>query len=252
MAILAECEPASMKLYLLQLGLLQPLRVPVPGYLIQTDDGMNILVDSGYPYSFMDDPPGPQPPLNLQLEMLPADYVINRLASIGLRPDDIHYLVCTHFDPDHAGNHELFSRAQLLVQRSHYEVACAGHTRSQVVREHWDAPSLRYRLVEGDVTLLKGIELLETSGHVPGHQSLLVRLPEMGPILLAIDAVPTALQLDPDTRVVFPVNDEDEASTRASTRKLAEIANREGVALIIYGHDHKQWPTLKHAPQYYS
>jgi N-acyl homoserine lactone hydrolase len=93
---------------------------------------------------------------------------------------------------------------------------------------------------------------LETSGHVPGHQSLLVRLSEMGPILLAIDAVPTALQLDPDTRVVFPVNDEDEASTRASTRKLAEIARREGVALIIYGHDHKQWPTLKHAPQYYS
>src|SRR6516164_6466780 len=223
MAILTECEPASMKLYLLQLGLLQPLRVPVPGYLIQTDDGINILVDSGYPYSFMNDPPGPQPPLNLQLEMLPADYVINRLASIGLRPDDIHYLVCTHFDPDHAGNRELFSRAQLLVQRSHYEVACAGHTRSQVVREHWAAPSLRYRLVEGDVTLLKGIELLETSGHVPGHQSLLVRLPEMGPILLAIDAVPTALQLDPDTRVVFPVNDEDEASTRASTRKLAEI-----------------------------
>jgi len=120
------------------------------------------------------------------------------------------------------------------------------------VREHWDAPSLRYRLVEGDVTLLKGIELLETSGHVPGHQSLLVRLPEMGPILLAIDAVPTALQLDPDTRIVFPINDEDEASTRASTRKLAEIARREGVALIIYGHDHKQWPTLKHAPQYYS
>jgi N-acyl homoserine lactone hydrolase len=237
-----------MKLYLLQLGLLQPLRVPVPGYLIQTDDGMNILVDSGYPYSFIDDPPGPQPPLNLQLEMRPADYVVNRLASIGLRPDDIHYLVCTHFDPDHAGNHELFSRAERVVQRRHYKIACAGHARSQVVREHWDAPSLRYRLVEGDVTLLKGIELLETSGHVPGHQSLLVRLPEMGPILLAIDAVPTALQLDPDTRVVFPIIDEDEASTRASTRKLVEIGRREGVALIIYGHDHKQMANSQARP----
>jgi hypothetical protein len=35
-----------MKLFLLQLGLLQPLGVPVPGYLIQTDDGTNVLVDT--------------------------------------------------------------------------------------------------------------------------------------------------------------------------------------------------------------
>jgi N-acyl homoserine lactone hydrolase len=147
---------------------------------------------------------------------------------------------------------KLFSRAELLVQRSHYEAARAGHPRSQVVREHWDAPWLRYRLVDGDTVLLPGIELLETSGHVLGHQSLLARLPKTGPVLLTIDAVPTASQLDPETRVVFPVNDEDEAKTRASTRKLVEIARREEVALIIHGHDHVRWPTLKHAPQCYS
>jgi N-acyl homoserine lactone hydrolase len=219
-----------MRLYLLQLGLLQPLRVPVLGYLIQTDDGINILVDSGYPYSFIDDPPGPQPPLNLQLEMRPGDYVVNQLASVGLRPDEMHYLVCTHFDPDHAGNHELFYRAELLVQRSHYEVARAGHARSQVVREHWDAPSLRYRLIGGDVTLQRGVELLETSGHVPSHQSLLVRLPQTGPILLAIDAVPTASQMNPDTRVVLPINDEDEAKTRADPSNRLEDASGAGLS----------------------
>lgn len=42
-----------MKLYLFELGrfiypdIHQPL--PVPGYLIQTDDGKNILVDTGFP-----------------------------------------------------------------------------------------------------------------------------------------------------------------------------------------------------------
>jgi hypothetical protein len=36
-----------MKLYLLQLGLRQPLRVPVLGYLFQSDDGGNVLVDTG-------------------------------------------------------------------------------------------------------------------------------------------------------------------------------------------------------------
>ena len=239
-----------MRLYLLQLALLQPLRVPVPSYLIQTDDRTNILVDSGFPHSFIQEPPGPQGPLSLEVEMSPEDYIVQRLATIGLRPDDIDFLICTHFDADHAGNHDLFSSAELVVQRRHYEVARAGHLRSAVVREHWDAPTLRYRLVAGDTALVPGVELIESDGHVPGHQSVLVRLPETGPVLLAIDAVPHSSMTDAETRVVFPM-DEDEAATRASTRKLAEVVRREGVALTIYGHDPEQWPTLRHAPEFY-
>lgn len=240
-----------MKLYLLQLALLQPLAVPVPGYLVQTDDGANILVDTGFPHSFIEHPPGPMGPLNLQVEMHPQDYIVNRLASVGVQPDDVDLLICTHFDADHAGNHDLFTRAELIVQREHYQKARAGHPRSAVVREYWDVPALRYRLVDGDTVLAPGVELLETSGHVPGHQSVLLRLPDTGPVLLAIDAVPAASMLDAETRVVLP-NDEDEADTRASTRKLAEVAQREGVTLIIHGHDAEQWPTLKHAPQFYT
>lgn len=240
-----------MKLSLFQLALLQPLGVPVPGYLIQTDNGKHILVDSGYPRSYMENPPGPQGPLGLEVVMRPEDHVVQQLAALGLRTDDIHFLVCTHFDEDHAGNHDLFPHAELIVQRRHYEVARAGHARSAIVRAHWDAPGLRYRLVEGDTELLPGVELLETSGHVPGHQSLLVRLPQTGPVLLTVDAVPHASMMDADTRVVFPT-DEDEAATRASTRKLAEIARREGATQIIYGHDYDQWPTLRHAPAFYS
>jgi N-acyl homoserine lactone hydrolase len=55
-----------MRLYLLQLALLQPLGIPVPGYVIQTDDGTNVLVDTGFPRSFIEHPPGPQGPLSLQ------------------------------------------------------------------------------------------------------------------------------------------------------------------------------------------
>ncbi len=240
-----------MKLYVMQLAMLQPLGVPVPGYLIQTGDGKNVLVDTGFPAAFIEHPPGPTGPLGLQVVMRPEDFIVSRLASIGLRPGDIDFLVATHFDADHAGSHELFFNAEVVVQRRHYEAAQAGHARSAIMREHWDSPALRYRLVDDDTTLLPGIELLETSGHVPGHQSVLVRLPHTGPVLLAIDAVPAASMLDPDTREIMS-NDDDEAETRASTRKLMEAARREGVALIIHGHDIKQWPTLRHAPEFYS
>lgn len=239
-----------MRLTLLQLGLLQPLGIPVPGYLVQADDGTTVLIDSGFPESFVDDPPGPVGPLALRVEMRDEDRITRRLASLGLAPGDVDLLVCTHLDADHAGNHDLFADAELVVQRSHLELARSGHERFAPVREHWDAPGLRYRPVDGDTTLLAGVELIETSGHVPGHQSVLVRLPEAGPVLLAIDAVPTAGTLDPDARPIFP-NDDDEAATRRSTRKLADLVAREGVRLVIHGHDAEQWPTLRKAPEWY-
>ena len=65
-----------MKLYLMQLALFQPIAAPVPGYVIQTDDGINILVDTGLPYSAIHNLQGPA---GLQLEMHEADYVVNQL-----------------------------------------------------------------------------------------------------------------------------------------------------------------------------
>ena len=238
----------TMKLRLMQLALFQPIAAPVPGYIIQTDDGINILVDTGLPYSTIQNPQGPP---GLQPEMHEADYVVNQLGNLGLRPADIQFLVCTHFDPDHAGNHEVFTASELIVQRRHYEIARAGHPRFARSRAHWDHPSLHYRLIEGDTVLVPGMELIETSGHVPGHQSVLVRLPETGPVILAIDAIAESSMLDPEQRRIHPT-DEDEAGVRASTRKLVDLAEREGVGLMVHGHDSQQWPTLKHAPDFYA
>jgi N-acyl homoserine lactone hydrolase len=99
--------------------------------------------------------------------------------------------------------------------------------------------------------LLRGIELIETSGHVPGHQSVLVRLPKTGPVLLAIDAMAHALgDHTPENRPIGPY-DLEESGTRASTRKLVDLAARERVALIVYGHDPDEWKTLKKAPEFY-
>ena len=222
-----------MRLYILQYSVNPESGSPVPGYLIQTDDRTNVLVDTGFPA-------GQEPE---------EDFVVNRLASVGVAPGDIRYVVATHFDMDHAGAHDQFPDAEFVVQRAHYEAA-KQHPRFDSAREHWDRPELRYRQVDGDTELLPGIELIESGGHVPGHQAVLVRLPNTGPVLLAIDAIPRAVQLDPDTRPIGPY-DMDEAATRASTRKLVELARREGVALIVHGHDAEQWRTLKKAPEYY-
>jgi N-acyl homoserine lactone hydrolase len=150
---------------------------------------------------------------------------------------------------DHAGYHDAFPQAEFIVQRKHYELARGGHPRFALARPHWDHPALHYRLVDGDTEILPGLTLLETSGHAFGHQSVLVRLPQTGPVLLAIDAVIMQRLFTPE-RKKWPLDD-DEEQLRASTRKLLDLVEREHVGLVIFGHDGQQWQTLKKAPDYY-
>ncbi|MFG5384478.1 N-acyl homoserine lactonase family protein [Yoonia sp. R2-816] len=237
-----------MRLYLLNLGTIQPGDVPVAGYLIQMDGGINVLVDTGFPRSFVNDP---QNPPGMTVRIRPEETVVARLASIGLEPSDIDYLVCSHLDDDHSGNHDLFINAELIVQREQYELAKNGHERFAANRDIWDHPSLRYRMVDGDVELVPGLELLETSGHVPGHQSVLVRLPETGTVILAADAIMHSSMADAKTREMFVTDMDDEKRIRASTQKIADVASREGAALVVYGHDSEQWAGLRQAPAFY-
>src|SRR6266487_4078482 len=234
------------RLYLMQLS---TSTVPAAGrtlemvlgcYLVETSDGKHILIDSGLPAD-VPLPPG-APPAEHEKN------VIEQLTELALRPDDIDILICTHFDVDHAGYHDAFTKAELVVQREHYELARSGHVRFAPARAHWDHPALRYRLIDGDTELLPGLILLETSGHTPGHQSVLLRLPQTGAVLLAIDAVVLERLFTPD-RKAWPL--ENEEQLRASTRKLLDLVEREHVTLVIFGHDGQQWQTLKKAPAYY-
>src|SRR5450759_1191754 len=235
------------RLYLMQLSTTtiplatgQTLAMSSGCYLVQTSDGKNILIDSGLPADYTP-PPGTPPAEN-------EKNVLEHLADLGLRPDDIDILVCTHFDIDHVGYHDAFGKAELIVQREHYALARSGHPRFAAARTHWDHPALRYRLIDGDTELLPGLTLLETSGHTVGHQSVLVRLPQTGKVLLTIDAVMMKRTFTPD-RQAWP-GDDNEEQLRASTRKLLDLVEREHVPLVIFGHDGQQWQTLKKAPAY--
>jgi N-acyl homoserine lactone hydrolase len=207
-------------------------------YLVQTGDGKNILIDSGLPEII---PEG-------ETDFENGQDVIEQLASIGLTPDDIDTVISTHYDGDHAGRHAAFTKAQYVVQRVHH-LDAASNPRFAAIRPQWDQPMERIRLVNGDTELLPGLELIETSGHVPGHQSVLVRLPKTGPILLTIDAVPFAEGFTRD--VQDDGSDPDAKAVRASTLKLLKLVEREHIGLVIFGHDTDQWKTLKKAPAYY-
>jgi N-acyl homoserine lactone hydrolase len=241
---------AVKRLYLMQLV---AMNVPIgPGkmlpmssgsYLLETRDGKRILIDSGMaPDVPVSAPAGAE-------TIVKEKNVLEHLKELGVAPQQIDTVICTHFDVDHAGYHDHFLIAEFVVQRKHYQLARAGAERYAKGRKHWDDPRLKYRLVDGDVELFPGIELVETSGHCIGHQSVLVRLPASGPVLLAIDAALLKRTFTMD-RKAGPY-DEDERLLLASTRKMLDLVERESVKLVVFGHDGEQWNTLKRSPEFY-
>lgn len=226
------------RLYLMQVGIMPEYQIPIVCYLVQTEAGRTILIDSGLPAQLPDG----------ESEFENGRDVIEQLAILGIAPEDVDLVISTHYDGDHAGRHAAFTRARYVVQRAHHQDA-ANNPRYAAIRSQWDQPMERLQLVDGDTELLPGLELIETSGHVPGHQSVLVRLPQAGAILLTIDAVPFGALFIREEQEGS--RDPEAAAIRASTHKLLDLVAREQVGLVIFGHDPEQWADLKMLPACY-
>ena len=116
-----------------------------------------------------------------------------------------------------------------------------------------DAPRFK---AEHPVTKLEGdrdifgdgsIVILSTPGHTPGHQSLLVKLPKTGEVILSGDAV--HFRSNWENRGV-PANNFSKEETLASMQKIADRLARDHAQLWI-NHDKAQRDTLKMSPEFY-
>lgn len=165
-----------------------------------------------------------------------------QLEQIGVKPADIRFLALSHTHPDHSGNVEMFPQSMLFVQKAEYDWPGANN-----------APRFK---PEHPVTKLDGdkdvfgdgsVTIVSTPGHTPGHQSLLVKLPKTGALVLSGDAA--HFKDNWDNRRVPAINFNAD-QTKASMEKLAGLLEKEKAALWI-NHDKAQRDTLKLAPEYY-
>src|ERR1700681_242258 len=122
-------QNAVKHLYLMQVGSVPEYQIPIVCYLVQTGDGKNILIDSGLPEII---PEG-------ESEFENGQDVIEQLASIGVKPDEIDTVISTHYDIDHAGRHAAFTKAHYAVQRVHHLNAASNH-RFLANQPHGDKP----------------------------------------------------------------------------------------------------------------
>lgn len=164
------------------------------------------------------------------------------LATVGVKPSEIKYFAISRFHPNHIGNVEMFPQSLLLVQKAEHEWP----NPLGVGRFKAEHP---VKKLEGDYDVFGdgSVTIISTPGHTPGHQSLLVKMPKTGAIVLSGDAV--HFKSNWDNRRVPSIN-YDKEKTLASMQRIADVLAKENAQLGI-NHDMAQRNTLKLAPNYY-
>jgi N-acyl homoserine lactone hydrolase len=177
------------------------------------------------------------------------DLLVHRLDLVGLNAENVDMVILSHLHYDHAGGAALFPKSELVVQKDEYAYAHhpASFFESFYYRKNFDLPGYRWRLLDGDTEILPGVTVLRSDGHTPGHQSLLVELPETGPVILSGDACYWREHADKE-RVPGVVWNPTLALH--SIKKIKTIA-RLVRGRIFPGHDPVFWEKVKQAPDAY-
>jgi glyoxylase-like metal-dependent hydrolase (beta-lactamase superfamily II) len=168
--------------------------------------------------------------------------LVSQLSELGVSPSNIKFVAVSHGHPDHIGNINLFAQSTLLVQKAEYESPTPF---GQALR----AGTSSVKKLEGDYDVFGdgSVTIVATPGHTPGHQSLLVKLPRTGAVLLSGDAV--HFKSNWENRGLPTINFNGDL-TASSMQHMAEIMVKENAQLWI-NHDKAQRDSLKLSPSFY-
>lgn len=178
------------------------IQVPV-GFFVVTHPKGNVLFDTGNNDKIITDPSywgasfTALKPVNT-----PEVAIDTQLQKIGLKPDDIKYVVVSHLHLDHGGNVAKFPNSTVVVQKS------------EIQNAFWPAPgtggpymigdflplrkpnadnsnAVKMAQLEGDMDLFADgtVVVKRWVGHTPGSQMMTVRLKNKGLVILTGDNV---------------------------------------------------------------
>jgi N-acyl homoserine lactone hydrolase len=168
-------------------------------------------------------------------KVAPPVSLIDLLAKIDVKPDQIKYVGISHYHADHTGQIASFPKATLLIGSREWEAISAPKPAEGVNFKPFESwikgdskvePQSSDKDVFGDGTVI----MLRTPGHTPGHSSLLVKLAQTGPVILSGDAVHFRENYDSDG---VPAFNYDRAQTVASIERLKKISSNLKATLII-------------------
>ena len=188
-----------------------------------------------------------------------------QLEKLGVSLNDVDYVIMSHLMQEHAGYLPLFEgkKAKIVVQRRELEYAFANTANPKLApepfhswmyyRTHFNLPGLNYMPIEGDYTLVDGVDIIFTPGHTPGYQMVRVDLRKEGTIILSpceLESMYFGIGINaqaPGVPHTFSYSLGDELR---NFRKIIALAGKTN-GRIFFGHDQDQFNKLKKIPDFY-
>lgn len=216
-----------------------------PIFLIEHPKG-RVLWDSGIPDALIHVPEGVEAWI-FHLKMRKT--VLGQLAELGIQPSDIDYFALSHVHNDHTGNAQYFKESTLVMQDKEYDLAFNTMPRPYNYADYEMLQHSKVLKLTGDHDLFGDglVQFIATPGHTPGHQSLCVKLEQMGTIIISGDI---SYYEENFRNKGIPTYNSNHAQSLESIQKIERWVYEHQAQLWIQ-HDKDQFEKLRLSPSFY-
>jgi glyoxylase-like metal-dependent hydrolase (beta-lactamase superfamily II) len=200
-----------------------------------SDGRTNVVVDAGPA------PPELARPKHPLIQRSDAEAPAPIFQEHGVDPESVELVVLTHLHWDHCGEAAMFKNATFVVQAAELREAVVPVFTQRLIFDvgmpgyppRWLGVFDRTHVVDGDVELMPGLDLVCLPGHTPGMQGVNVATAK-GQYLIAGDAVPLYENWEGDAQLRHIPNGihADLHSYERAFKRMEEVATH-----ILPGHD---------------
>ncbi|MGH6911326.1 MAG: N-acyl homoserine lactonase family protein [Phenylobacterium sp.] len=158
--------------------------------------------------------------------------LVDQLAQIGVRPQQVSLIGISHYHFDHTGQAGDFPQAKLMMGKADLALLRRPGSERAKPLAHWIGGGGQVEDVEGDKDVFGDgkVVMLGLPGHTPGHHGLLVMLDGAGPVLLSGDVAHFRENLESSG---VPIYNADRADSLASMDRFRTIARNLHATAII-------------------
>jgi N-acyl homoserine lactone hydrolase len=168
-------------------------------------------------------------------KVAPKVSIVDQLAKLQIKPEQVTYVGISHYHGDHTGQVASFPKATLLIGAREWDAITAPKPAEGVNYKPFEGwikgeNKVEPQNLDKDVFGDGSVIILRTPGHTPGHQSLMVKLPQMGNVIISGDAMHFRENYEKDG---VPAFNYDRAQTLASMDRLRKLAATFKATIII-------------------
>lgn len=202
-------------------------------YLIRHGDEL-MLWDTGLPVALVGKGQQSEGPMAMQLD----SSLVDQLAAIGVKPEDIDIVGISHLHDDHTGQLALFPKARLLTGKGDWAAIAAAKPAEGInvaPYAHWAKEGGSVDPVAGDHDVFGdgSVVMLALPGHTPGHTGLKLVTDGGKIVMLTGDVAHFHANYDAND---VPTWNTDKAASVASLKRFKQMA-KDSNATVVIQHD---------------